>query len=135
MKLYTKQTSTSATTEFLCKIPNRKKISNEHSDLCETEIPLDEIIKSINSETNNKPLGNDDFKAELYRLFSNELVPVLLSVYDSWGKLDTMDVAYRTGIISAIRAVSSTNYFRKTVGRPNEKHPNRDMQNYFKIGK
>ena len=118
MKLYTKQTSTSATTEFLCKIPNRKKISNEHFDLCETEIPLDEIIKSINSETNNKPLGNDDFKAELSRLFSNELVPVLLSVYDSWGKLDTMDVAYRTGIISAIRAVSSTNYFRKTVGRP-----------------
>ena len=118
MKLYTKQTSTSATTEFLCKIPNRKKISNEHFDLCETEIPLDEIIKPINSEINNKPLGNDDFKAELYRLFANELVPVLLSVYDSWGKLDTMDVAYRTGIISAIGAVSSTNYFRKTVGCP-----------------
>ena len=123
MKLYTKQTSTSATTEFLCKIPNRKKISNEHFDLCETEIPLDEIIKPINSEINNKPLGNDDFKAELYRLFANELVPVLLSVYDSWGKLDTMDVAYRTGIISAIGAVSSTNYFRKTVGRPKWEAP------------
>ena len=62
----------------------------------------DEIIKSINSETNNKPPGNDGLTAEFYRHFSNELAPVLLDVYDSWGKLDTMGVTYRTGIISAI---------------------------------
>ena len=36
-----KQTSTAATTEFLSKIPNRKKISNEHFNLCEAEISLD----------------------------------------------------------------------------------------------
>ena len=47
------------------KIPNRKKISNEHFHLCEAEIPLDEIIKSINSETNQPP-GNDGLKAEFY---------------------------------------------------------------------
>ena len=34
--------------------------------------------------------------------FSNELAPVFLDVYDSWGKLDTMGVTYRTEIISAI---------------------------------
>ena len=101
-KLYTKQTSTAATTEFVQKIPNRKKISNEHFNLCEAEISLDEIIKSINSETNNKSPGNDGLTAEFYRHFSNELAPVLLGVYDSWGKLDTMGVTYRTGIISAI---------------------------------
>ena len=98
-------TSTAATTEFVCKIPNRKKISNEHFNLCEAEISLDEIIKSINSETNNKPPGNDGLTAEFYRHFSNELAPVLLGVYDSWGKFDTMGVTYR-GIISAIRALS-----------------------------
>ena len=102
MKLYAKWTSTAATTEFVWKIPNRKKISNEHFNLCEAEISLDEIIKSINSETNNKPPGNDGLTAEFYRHFSNELAPVLLDVYDSWGKLDTMGVTYRTGIISAI---------------------------------
>ena len=69
MKLYTKCTSTAATTEFVWKIPNRKKISYEHFNLCEAEISLDEIIKSINSETNNKPPGNVGFTAELYRLF------------------------------------------------------------------
>ena len=58
-KLYIKRTSTAATTEFVGKIPNRKKISNEHFNLCDAEISLDEIIKSINSETNNKPPGND----------------------------------------------------------------------------
>ena len=30
MKLYTKSTSTAATTEFVWKIPNKKKISNKH---------------------------------------------------------------------------------------------------------
>ena len=40
-KLYTKQTSTAATTDFLSKILNRKKISNEHFNLCEVDISLD----------------------------------------------------------------------------------------------
>ena len=87
-------------------------------NLSEAEIPLDEIIKSINSETNNKPLGNDGLTAEFYRHFSNKLAPVLLGVYDSWGKLDTMGVTYRRGIISAIRAISRTNFSRKTGGHP-----------------
>ena len=91
-----------ATTEFCCKIPNRKKISNEHFNLCEAEISLDEIIKSKNSETNNESPGNDGLTAEFYKHFSNELAPVLFYVYDSWGKLGTMGVTFRTGIISAI---------------------------------
>ena len=37
----TKQTSTTATTKFLSKIPNIKKISNEHFNLREAEISLD----------------------------------------------------------------------------------------------
>ena len=117
MKIYSKRTSTAATTEFICKIPNRKKISNEHFNFCEAEISLDENMKSINSEANNKPPGNDGLTAEFYGHFSNELAPALLGVYDSWGKLDTMGVTYRSGI-SAIRAISKTNYFQKTGGRP-----------------
>ena len=70
----------------------------------------------INSETNNKPPGNDGLTAEFYRHFSNKLAPALLGVYDSWGKFDTMGVTYRAGIISAIRAVSRTIYFRKMGG-------------------
>ena len=37
----TKQTSAAATTEFVQKIPNRKKKSKEHFNLCEAEISLD----------------------------------------------------------------------------------------------
>ena len=48
-KLYTKRTSTAATTKFNQKIINRKKISNEHFNICEAEISFDEIIKYINS--------------------------------------------------------------------------------------
>ena len=72
------------------------------TNFCWAEISLDEITKSINPETNNKPPGNDDLKAEFYKHSSNFLAPVLLNVYDSWVKLDTMGVTYRTGTISAI---------------------------------
>ena len=58
------------------------------------------MIKSINCETNNKSSGDDGLTAEFYKHFSNELAPVLLDVYDSWGKLGTMGVTSRTGIIS-----------------------------------
>ena len=122
MKLYTNWTSTAATTEVVSKIPNRKKISNEHFNLCEAEISSDEIIESINSETNNKPPDNVGLTAEFYRHFSNELAPVILGVYDSSGKFDTMGVTYR-GIISAIRTLSRTNYFGKTEGRPKREAP------------
>ena len=59
------------------------------------------LIKSINSETNNKsPLGNNGLAAEFYKHFSNEISPVLLDVLtDSWGKLGTTGITSRTGII------------------------------------
>ena len=59
------------------------------------------FIKSINSETNNKSPGNNGLATEFYKHFWNELAPVILDVYDSWGKLGTMGVTSRTGIISA----------------------------------
>ena len=45
VKFYTKYTSRAATTEFVWKFPNRKKISYENINLYEAEISLDEIIK------------------------------------------------------------------------------------------
>ena len=102
-KLYTKETtSKAAITEFLSKIPNRKKISNEQFYLCEAKISLDEIIKYINSQANDKSPGNDGLTAEFYIYFSNELAPDLLDAYDSCGELGTMSVTSKTGIISVI---------------------------------
>ena len=43
---------------------NRKKISNEHFNLCEVEISLEEIVKFVNCEINNKSPGNDGLIAE-----------------------------------------------------------------------
>ena len=102
-KLYTKEvTSKAATTEFFSKICNKMIVFNEQCNLCEAKISLDEIIKSINSQTNNKSPSNDDLTAEFYKHFSNELGLVLLDVFDTWGKLGTMGVTSRTGIISVI---------------------------------
>ena len=59
-------------------------------------------MKSINSCTNNKSSGNGVLTAEFSKRFSHELAPVILDVYDSWGKLGTMTVTSRTGVISVI---------------------------------
>ena len=47
-KLYTKKTtSKAATTKFFSKISNRRKIYNEQFKLCEAELSLGEIMKTI----------------------------------------------------------------------------------------
>lgn len=45
-----KEVSNSAIREHLNKIPNNKKIFNEHFNLCEADIALDEVVGSINSQ-------------------------------------------------------------------------------------
>ena len=66
--IYTKETtSKAATTESLTKTPNKKKIFNEQFNLCETKISLDEIIKSINSQTTGSH-GDDGLTAEFYKV-------------------------------------------------------------------
>ena len=67
--------------------------------------------------------------------YSNEPAPVLLGVYDFWGKLDTWVL-----LIEQESYLPSGPYLGritsgKRVGAQNEKRPNRDMQNYFKIDK
>ena len=59
MKLYTKCTSTAATTEFVWKIFNTKKISYEHFNLCEAEIFLNEIIKQTCKITLKSEITSD----------------------------------------------------------------------------
>ena len=99
------------------------------------EISLAEIIKSINSETNNKPPGNDGLTAEFYRHFSNELALVLLGVYDSWESLRPWVLLIKQKSYLPSGPYLGRNTSRKRVGAQNEKIPNRDWQNYFKIGK
>ena len=68
-------------------------------------------MKSINSQRNNKFLGNDALTAEFSTHFSNELAPVLLVVYDFWGKFGSMGVTSRTGMMSVIYKNGDKNDF------------------------
>ena len=61
------------TIELLSKICNRQKTSDEQFHICVAKIHLDEVTKSINSETKNKSSGNDGLTAEFYKHFSNKL--------------------------------------------------------------
>ena len=66
-------------TDLFFKIPNRKKISNEQFHLCEVKISL-----------------------KHKHFFQMKPPPILLGVFHSWDKLDTMSVSSRTGVISVI---------------------------------
>ena len=63
---------------------------------------LDKVTKSINSQRNNRSLGNDGLTVEFYDHFSNELSLILSDVYDFWEKLGTMGASSRTRIIFVI---------------------------------
>ena len=78
------------------------------------KLSLNKIIKSVNSQINNKSLGDDGLKIVFYKHFPNELAPVLLDVYDSWENLGTIRVTFRIRIISVI----------------NKKGDKRDIENY-----
>ena len=56
------------------------------------KISLDEIIKFINSQINNKSPANYSLAADFYKKFSNKLAPVLLDVFNFWAKFGTMGV-------------------------------------------
>ena len=58
--------------------------------------------KLYTKDTTSKAATTDGLKEVFYKHFSNELAPVLLNVYDSWGKLGTMDITSRTRIISSM---------------------------------
>ena len=53
-----------ASAKFLSKIPNIKKLSKEQFNLYEAKISLDEIIKFIDSQTNNTSSGNEGLTVE-----------------------------------------------------------------------
>ena len=81
------------------------KFLTERKYLINTVMFVRLFIKSINSETSNKPPVNDGPTAEFYKHFSNELAPFQMAFQmfmTHWGKLETMSVTYWTGIISAI---------------------------------
>ena len=59
-----KQTSKTAIAELFSKISNTTKISNKQFHHCEGNIFLEEVTKSINSQTNIKSSGNDKLTAK-----------------------------------------------------------------------
>ena len=69
------------------------------------------MIKFINSQTNDKSSGNDTFTVDLYKHFSNELASFLLDIFTFCGKLGTMSVTSRTGIIPVISGISGDKFF------------------------
>ena len=91
---------------FFAKFLTETKYLMKNLTFVRQKISVDEVIKPINSQTNNKHSGNDALTAEFYKHISNELAPVLLDVYDIWRKLRIMCVTSRTEIISVVFVTS-----------------------------
>ena len=72
-----RQTSKTSIVELFSKISNKNKISDKQFHHCETNIFLERVTKSLNSQTNIKPSSNDNLIAKFYKQPSNELSPIL----------------------------------------------------------
>ena len=72
-----RQAHKSAIAELFSKTYTKKKISNERFHHCQANIFLEEVIKSINSQTNFKSSDRDSLTANIYKRVSYELSPIL----------------------------------------------------------
>ena len=78
IKNYTKEeTFKTVIAEPFSKNSNRKKMSSNQFHHCETNIFLEKVTKSINSQTSIKSSSNDKLIAKFYKHLSKELSPIL----------------------------------------------------------
>ena len=110
-------------------IPIRKKISNQY--LIFVRLKYLEIIKSINSETNNKPPGNDGLTAEFYRHFSKWTNSCSFRRLWLPGKAWVLLIEEESYLSSGPYLGRITS--RKRVGAQNEKHWNRECKITWKL--
>ncbi len=58
-----------------------QNINNLDKAMCDQPFSLEEISNSIHNLKNNKPPGTDGLTSECYKLFAEQLVPFLISVF------------------------------------------------------
>ena len=66
-----------AIAELFSQTYKKKIISNKQFRHRETNIFLEKVTKSMNSQSNINSSGNDSLTAKLYKRVSNELFPIL----------------------------------------------------------
>ena len=75
--LQKRQMYKTAIAELFSQTYKKKIISNKQFRHCDTNIFLEKVTTSMNSQSNINSSGNDSLTAKLYKRVSNELFPIL----------------------------------------------------------
>lgn len=78
------------------------KLSSEQSTLCEGMITINECINAVKSMPNGKSPGSDGYPIEFYKVFWNQIGPILVKSFNYSFNMGLLSVSQRRGIISLI---------------------------------
>jgi hypothetical protein len=65
-----------------CKIANVKETMSITNELKNSEITIEEVLKAIKYLKTNKPVGSDGIPPKFYKLFADEIAPVLVELFN-----------------------------------------------------
>ena len=78
------------------------KLSNEQATLCEGMITINECINAVKSVPSGKSPGSDGYPIEFYKMFWNQIGPILVKSFNYSFYMGLLSDSQRRGVISLI---------------------------------
>ena len=78
------------------------KLSIEQATLCEGMITINECINAVKSMPNGKSPGSDGYPIEFYKMFWNQIGPILVKSFNYYFNMALLSDSQRSGVISLV---------------------------------
>lgn len=101
-KLYTSEYADNNSSIFINSLHNTPKLDNSERDFCDLPLSLAEVTQCLELLKDNKSPGTDGQSSEFYKLFSQQMAPFLLQVFNESIKAKTLPWSMTQGLITLL---------------------------------
>ena len=81
---------------------NIPSLSNENKSLLDSELTIEELVEAVNSMNTGKVPGPDGLPIELYKRFSNKLIPHIFNMFVESFEKGSLPQSLRSAVISLL---------------------------------